>query len=122
MIPDVTAARLCRTLKTAGVEVVSVYLDQPDDQSTWRIQYADTATEAQRTTGEAILATFNPNDPAHVQADLDEQVKRTLDTERLISAVVWTVIDTYSAPATVTKYQAARTKIIAAYKAQPWKG
>jgi len=62
---------------------------------------------------------------AQEQADydlvlLDFAVKTAVDNERLISAVVWTIIDTYSAPATVAKYQNARTKIINAYKARPW--
>ena len=51
---------------------------------------------------------------------LEGAVKLLVDNERLTSAIVWTIIDTYSAPATVTKYQAARTKIIAAYKGTPW--
>lgn len=50
----------------------------------------------------------------------ESAVTQALDGERLISAVVWAVIDTYSAPATPAKYRAARTKIIAAYKGRPW--
>lgn len=52
---------------------------------------------------------------------MDAAVKAAMDSERVFSAIVWAVIDTYSAPATVAKYNAARTKIIAAYKTQPWK-
>lgn len=52
---------------------------------------------------------------------LDKQANVALDQERLISAVVWTVIDTYSPPATKAKYTAARAKIIDVYKTQPWK-
>jgi hypothetical protein len=51
---------------------------------------------------------------------LDNDVKISMDVERIFSALVWAIIDTYSAPATVTKHQAARTKIINAYKARPW--
>ena len=52
---------------------------------------------------------------------LDAAVTQALDGERLISAVIWTVLDTYSAPATKAKYQAARAKIIEAYKDRPWR-
>lgn len=57
----------------------------------------------------------------HKAAVLDVEVKSCMDNERTFSALVWAIIDTYSAPATVAKYNSARTKIIAAYKAQPWK-
>ena len=60
-------------------------------------------------------------DPALDTAKLDAQVKSVLDEERLMSAVVWTIIDTFADPATKPKYAAARTKIIAAFVAQPWK-
>ena len=58
---------------------------------------------------------------AHAAAALDAEVKSCMDNEHTFSALVWAIIDTYSAPATAAKYNAARTKIIAAYKAQPWK-
>lgn len=51
---------------------------------------------------------------------LDAEVARAIDVDRLASAIIWAVIDTYSAPATPAKYAAARTKIIAAFKARPW--
>ena len=52
---------------------------------------------------------------------LENEIARTLDDERLISAVVWTVIETLNPPATRAKYLAARTKIVTAYTTQPWK-
>ena len=63
---------------------------------------------------------------AQEQADydlivLDATVKASVNGERLIAALIWSIIDTFAAPATVTKYQAVWTKIIAAYKNQPWK-
>jgi hypothetical protein len=62
-----------------------------------------------------------PAEVADSQNDqLTTQILQSLDGERLISAVVWVVIDTFAPPATIGKYQTARTKIIAAYKAKPW--
>jgi hypothetical protein len=62
-----------------------------------------------------------PEIAAYDDAVLDSDARVRMDVERVFSALVWAILDTYSAPATVAKYQAARTKIIAAFKAQPWK-
>ena len=53
-------------------------------------------------------------------AQADESAALAFDPLRLQNAIVWAILDTYSAPATVTKFTAARTKILAAYKAKPW--
>lgn len=111
-----TAARLDRALKAAGVAVVSVSIGVETDRRSWTVQPASLQGAAQ-----ALIDSFNPDDPAVEQADLDTAIKVELDQGRLISAVVWSVIDTFAAPANATKYAAARTKIIANYKAQPWK-
>lgn len=110
------AARLDRVLRTAGIAIVGVSIGDEANRSTWRVSPFSLQSVSQ-----PHIDAFDPNDPAHEEAELDAAVKASVDSERLISSVVWTIIDTYSAPATVTKYQAARTKIIAAYKARPWK-
>ena len=104
-----------RAVKAAGVPITSVSIGAETDKSTWTVSPLTLQASAQ-----PIIDAFDPNDPAHVTADLNQQVIHTIDEERLISAVVWTVIDTYSAPATVAKYLNARTKIISAYKLRPW--
>ena len=110
------ARRLGRVLRQAGLPLVSVSIGAQADKQTWTVLPEQLQAQAQ-----PLIDAFDPNDPAHLAADLDEAIKATMDQERLISAVVWTVIDTYSSPATITKYNAARTKIVSAYKAQPWK-
>ncbi len=110
------SARLQRTIVAAGVPVVSVAVVDAANKATWTVQPSALQSAAQ-----ATIDAFDPNDPALDTADLDTAVKAALDSERLYSAIVWTIIDTYSAPATKAKYDSARTKIIAAYKAQPWK-
>ena len=60
-------------------------------------------------------------DAAQLDAMLSGRVTSALDAERIFSAIVWTIIDTYSSPATIAKYTTARTKIISAFKTQPWK-
>lgn len=111
------ACRLTNALVSAGVPITGVSIGDDTNPKTWLVH-----PHALQATAQPIIDSFNPNDPVIETQELDVAVKAALDTERLISAVVWTVIDTYSAPATVAKYQAARTKIIAAYKSTPWKG
>ena len=105
--------KLDRALKLAGVMVAGV---SPIPGGGYQVYPEDLQATAQ-----PIIDAFDPDDPAHEQAELDTQVKAALDTERMFSALVWAILDTYSAPATLTKYQAARTKIVTAYKSQPWK-
>ena len=111
-----TAARLERVLRAAGLAVIGVSIGDEANRTTWKVFPVTLQVDAQ-----PHIDAFNPTDPAHEQAELDLHVKTAVDAERLISAVVWTIIDTFAAPATVTKYQNARTKIIAAYKSTPWK-
>src|SRR3990167_2653402 len=110
------AARLDDAIKVAGVAIVSVSIGDPANKATWMVQPASLQTAAQ-----PIIDAFDPNDPAHDSAELTTEITGLLDNARLSSAIVWAILDTYSAPATVAKYTTARTKIIAAFKAQQWK-
>ena len=109
------ALRVHTALEAAGVVVTGVSVGDESDKATWKVQPPSLQSAAQPT-----IDAFDPNDPAHEQAELDADVKAALDTERLASAMVWAIIDTYSAPATPTKYRAARQKIIEAYRTRPW--
>lgn len=112
--------RLRLALLAAGVPVVGVTMGDRDDKTTWTVSPASLQSAAQ-----AIIDAFDPADSVHEQAELDEQVKAELNNERLTSAVVWMLLkqmfpsDTDAQ--TKTKYGVARTRIIDAYKAQPWK-
>lgn len=110
------AARLERALRAAGVAITGVSVGNEADRLTWRVQPASAQAAAQPT-----ITAFDPNDPTHEDAELDAAIKALVDTDRLTSSVVWAMIEALAPPATVAKYQAARAKIISAYKAQPWK-
>ena len=114
------AARLDRAIKAAGVAIVGVSIGDPVNKATWKVQPSSLQTAAQPT-----IDAFNQNDPAHEQAELDAQVKAVLDSERLTSAVVWTVLkQMYPADTdaqTKTKYGVARRRVIDAFKSEPWK-
>jgi hypothetical protein len=97
---------------TDQVNYTLVDLPDTDPRPSPRLHRAASAT--------AVRAATTQEQADYDQIALDAAVRQSVDAERLISAVIWAIIDTYSAPATVAKYQAARTKIINAYKARPW--
>lgn len=111
-------SRLSRALKAAGLTVTVRYVGT--DKSTWLVDPPD-----QQALAQPIIDAFDPNDPQYEQAELDEQVKAELNDRRLSSAIVWTILkQMYPADTdaqTKTKFGVARTRIIASYKAQPWK-
>ena len=114
------AARLDRVLKAAGVPIVSVSIGRRTDKSTWTVQPSDLQAAAQ-----PIIDAFDPNDPAHRAAEVAAQVTAVIDTERLPSAVVWTILrqmyPTDTVEQTKTKCGVVWTRIIDACKAEPWK-
>lgn len=110
------AERLDRALRLAGFAIEGVSIGDPANRRTWLVR-----PNALQASCQATIDAFNPDDPAIVTAELDARVRAEMDDERLMSAVVWCVIDTFAAPATRAKYLNARTKILDAYKTQPWK-
>lgn len=114
------ASRLEAALKAANLPIIGVSLFDEADRSTWKVSPAYLQPQAQ-----PVIDAFDPNDPALVAAELEKQVKHALDQERLVSAVVWTILkqmfpsDTDAQ--TKTKYGVARTRVIDAYRTTPWK-
>ena len=112
----VLAARLDRALRAAGVPLDGVSIGSESDRSTWRVSPASAQAAAQ-----PVIDAFDPDDDAaHATTEMDAAIKQAVDIDGRLSAVVWAIIDQVAPPATPAKYQAARTKIIAAYKARPW--
>lgn len=110
------ADRLTQVIQAAGVAITGVVMGRYTDKATWKVQ-----PEALQGAAQPIIDAFNPADPAHVTAELDAEVLQALDGQRLISSVLWCMIEVLNPPATIAKYQNVRAKVIAAYKAQPWK-
>lgn len=113
---DHLAAELHRVITAAGVAIVGVSIGKLTDKTTWKVQPALFQPAAQ-----PIIDAFDVDDPMHDSAQLNLEVLACLEKERIFSAIVWAMLDTYSNPATIAKYGAARAKIIAAFKTQPWK-
>lgn len=106
---------LRRAVRAVVPSVVDVSIGDSTNKGTWTVTPSSLQAQAQ-----PVIDGFNPDDPAHAQADLDEQIAQALDQERIFSAVVWAIIDQVLPPATIAKYNAARTKIVNAYKNRPW--
>lgn len=113
---DNLGAELMRVITGAGIAIVSVSVGDPRNKATWTVQ-----PESLQGAAQPLINAFDLTDPSHDSAQLNLEVMGRLDNERLYSAIVWAVIDTYSPPATKGKYDLARAKIIAAYKGTPWK-
>ena len=113
-------ARVTKAIQAACPAVVSVRVTSYADKATWVVQPA-----SQQACAQPVIDSFNPADPAHEQAELNTQVTAALDNERLISAVIWTILRQMYPSDTVaqtkTKYGVARTLTIDAYKAESWK-
>lgn len=111
--------RLKRALTSAGVDVVGIVFEKFADKATWKVQPSSLQSAAQPT-----IDAFDVLDPEHETAELDALVTAALDTERLTSAVVWTVLKqmypTDTDAQTRTKFGVARTRIINAFKDKPW--
>ena len=114
------ADRVDAAIKRAGVAIVGLTIGDEREKATWRVQPPALQSAAQPT-----IDAFDPSNPADAQAALEAEVVAALDTERLTASVVWTMLKqmypTDTDAQTLTKYATARTRIIAAYKAQPWK-
>ena len=114
------SGRLYTTLTAAGHAVVSVSIGDATNRSTWCVQPSSLQDACQ-----PLIDAFNPTDPAHETADLTAAVTYALDSERLTSAVVWTILKQLfpsdTDVQTKTKFSLARTRIIDAYKARPWR-
>jgi hypothetical protein len=85
------AARLTRALKAAGIPIVGVSIGRPGDRSTWRIDYAPEATAAQRTAGEALKASFDPDAVDVLAAEKDAEATRIADDVliRALARATW---------------------------------
>ena len=114
------AGWVANAIRAAGVPIVGVSIGDATDRTTWKVQPSSLQSAAQPT-----IDSFDPDDPAYEQAELDAAVTHALDGERLSSAIVWVILkqmfpaDTDAQ--TRTKFGVARTRIIDAYKSQSWK-
>jgi hypothetical protein len=81
-----TAERLDRALKAAGIPIIGVSIGSETDRVTWAIQYAPQATAQHRTDGEALRLSFDPASQAASDAEKADRAARA-DGDALIQAV-----------------------------------
>lgn len=47
------------SLRNAGIPIIGVSIGQPDDRTTWRVDFAAEATPEHRAAADALIATFD---------------------------------------------------------------
>lgn len=105
---------LRQAFQDAGIPVVSVRVGTPDtDRAQWSVVYADEVTPAQRTQGQTLLTTLDPQDPATVAA-IKADLSSGRASEELIRAVVQGLYGAIPSP-TRTLVQ-VRNDILAIYR------
>ena len=119
---DIRVATLCDAmLRRAGIPIVGVSCPT-EDVGTWSVEFSDDATGDQQATAATLIAGFDED--VEREATEAEQhlaiVTKALDEDRLVSAVIWTLIDHYDTPVTADKYTTLRAEIIEAYQTPPW--
>jgi len=108
-------------LRRADIPITGVSCPT-EDVGTWSVEFLDDATDGQQATAATLIAEFD----ADVEREATEAeqhlaiVTKALDEDRLVSAVVWTLIDHYDTPVTADKYTTLRAEIIEAYQTPPW--
>lgn len=60
---NTTSLDLINKLKGAGLPVVGVAVGRVSDKATWRVDFMESATDADRTAANAIVAAFDINAP-----------------------------------------------------------
>jgi pheromone shutdown protein TraB len=104
---------LDRAFKDAGIPVVGLLLTDLNDRTTWRAQYAATATPEQIVLGDQLLLTLATDDPATL-ANLKADAAVSLADMDVIKAVVASLYEAIPAPA-LTLLQ-VRNRILARLK------
>lgn len=102
-----------RIIRDAGIPIDGVSIGNPNDRSTWRIFYQPSATAPQRTQGDGLLQTLDPQDTAVVTA-LKQDLSTTKLSDEAIRAIVQGLFEAIPAP-TMTLVQ-LRNRILAIYR------
>jgi len=101
---------LDRALRDAGIPIDGVMIGDPQDRATWRAFYALSATSAQRTQGDQILATIDPQDPTTI-ANIKQDAANQRTSDELIRAVAQASYEVAQSPATFPTLVSYRNRI-----------
>jgi hypothetical protein len=83
-----------KALLDAGIPIEGVRVGNPDDRTTWVAFYAANATPAQRTQGDQILATIDPQGPTTIATYRADLTASATNRDEIIAAIqtVWEAI------------------------------
>lgn len=84
------AAQLYQTIN-ATIPIVSVRIGDPADKASWQVVFMPNTTQADQDTANALLAQFNPNDPATISAgkDVDASVIDSNLVAQALDMALW---------------------------------
>jgi hypothetical protein len=106
---DLTAY-LDQQLRAANIPIVGVSVKDPDDRSTWRVQFDPAATDIQKQNAATLIAGVAVDAATLADADL---MQWFLSDRKFVALVRWICQKLSIAPAQ------AKSEIIAIYKALP---
>lgn len=108
-------AVLDRAIRDLGIPIDGVSVGDPNDRSTWKAFYQASATDAQKTQGDALLLTIDPQSPT-ILAEIKQDLAVSDATKDLIVSVAQALWEAIPVP-TLTLAQ-LRARVIALYRAR----
>lgn len=106
--PIPVIAVLQRAFEDAGIPIRSVGVGNPEtDRAQWRVQYHASATPAQRTQGDALLQTLDPQDPTTI-ANIKQDMASALTSRDELFALGQALWEAIPAPTTTLAATRAR--------------
>ncbi len=103
-----------RALRDAGIPIDGVSIGDPLNRATWKALYGASATPAQRTQGDNLLTTVDPQDPT-ILAEIKADVASSLDPDVVfaLGQALWEAI-----PAPVTTLAQTRARFFQLLRAR----
>lgn len=106
---------LDRALRDAGIPIDGVSVADPGNRATWRVFYAASATASQRTQGDALVLTIDPQDAVTLN-NIRQDIAAALTAQDVIFALGQALWEAIPAPATTLAQ--TRTRFMQLLKAR----
>lgn len=99
-----------RALRDAGIPIDGVSIGDPLDRTTWKAFYQPSATPAQTSQGDAILATVNPQDPT-ILSEIKADTVTAGSNQEFLRALTQATFELVTTPANFPTLVSFRTRI-----------
>ena len=102
------ASKVTRALERQSIPVFGVSIGRADDRATWRVDFKQGVTDAQKTAAQTLITTYDEATDADAS---DEDANAAIDGNRMLKAVVVWTAQRLNVPIAT-----ARNQILAIYK------